>query len=105
MRPVLAGDVSNAACVLLGLPQGLRKSACRRMIRQAETAERHRLRTGRAHPQFGNGSLMAAARRYRRVPEPNFDCLDYCACFQMVLTEFLARNTAPTGSARCHKKP
>lgn len=103
MRPVLQGDVSNAACVLLGLPQGLRKSACRRMIRQAETAERHRLRTGRAHPQFGNGSLMAAARRYRRVPEPNFDCLDYCACFQLVLTELVARHPVPNLSGERHK--
>ncbi|QBF32262.1 hypothetical protein [Thalassococcus sp. S3] len=85
MRPVLHGDVTSAARVLLGTPEAQRRWMCRQMIGEAVLAERHRLRTGRMHPRWGNGSLMAAARRRVLADEPTFDDPDYCGCVETVL--------------------
>ncbi|WP_433989220.1 hypothetical protein SuNHUV7_35510 (plasmid) [Pseudoseohaeicola sp. NH-UV-7] len=51
----------------------------------SELADRHRARTGRVHPFWGNGSLMAAARAHPLAPEPDFDNDSYCACMELVL--------------------
>lgn len=85
MRPLLHGDVSNAARALLAAPRRQRSALCRRMIDEAEAADAHVRRTGRLHPFWGNGSLMAAARSRRLADEPGFDDPDYCECFEMVL--------------------
>lgn len=85
MRPLLHGDVSAAARVLLTLPPHSRDGYCRRLIAEAEAADRHVLKTGRLHPLFGNGSLMAAARTRPLADEPGFDDPDYCMCFETVL--------------------
>ncbi len=55
------------------------------MLREAEAADRFRLRHDRLHPRWGNGSLMAAARRYPMADEPGFDDAGYRRCFVMVL--------------------
>lgn len=85
MRPVLHGDVSNAARALLHVPRVLRKDLCARLIAEAEAADIHARREGRLHPMWGNGSLMSAARKRILADEPTFDDADYCACFEMVL--------------------
>lgn len=85
MRPVLHGDVSSAARALLRAPPAEREGLCLRMIEEAEIADRHVTATGRVHPQFGNGSLMSAARKRPLADEPGFDDLHYCSCFEMVL--------------------
>lgn len=89
MRPLLHGDVSNAARALLAAPGSCRADLCRRMIAEAEAADAHRERTGRLHPLWGNGSLMAAARRRALADEPGFDDAEYCECFEMVLRELI----------------
>ncbi len=91
MRPVLHGDVSAAARVLLNAPALGREVLCRRMIAEAEIADRHVHRTGRMHPLFGNGSLMSAARKRVLADEPGFDNRDYCLCFETVLRALIAR--------------
>lgn len=90
MRPVLHGDVSAAARALLAVPQPDRGALCVRMIHEAELADRHLERTGKLHPVYGNGSLMAVARNRALANEPGFDDLQYCRCFKMVL-HLLAR--------------
>ena len=85
MRPVLHGDVSTAARALLHVPAGRRSGLCRRLIAEAEIADRYRRLTGRLHPRFGNGSLMSAAFKYPLHREPNFDHRDYCCCVIQVL--------------------
>ncbi len=84
MRPVLHGDVSNAARALLNVPQMLRADLCVRMIREADAADAFARREGRLHPLWGNGSLMSAARKRVLADEPGFDNLEYCACFELV---------------------
>ena len=85
MRPVLHGDVSSAARALLSVPQIDRERLCIRMIAEAELADAHVLRTGRLHPIYGNGSLMAVARNRSLPDEPGFDNVGYCQCFETVL--------------------
>lgn len=85
MRPLLHGDVSAAARALLAAPPPERTRLCVRMIYEAELADNHRARTGRLHPVYGNGSLMAVARNRVLADEPGFDDLQYCQCFSLVL--------------------
>lgn len=80
MRPVLHGDIVSAARAVLTLPSGARKPAIRRMFLQAEAADTYRLRHGKAHPVWGNGSLMAVARMQPLPAEPALGDTDYCAC-------------------------
>lgn len=91
MRRVLYGDVSSAARVLVRARPEDRRRLCDRLIGEAEAADRHMRRTGRAHPLWGNGSLMAAARKRVLAPEPGFDDPDYCQCFEMVLRALIRR--------------
>jgi hypothetical protein len=85
MRPVLHGDVSSAARALLVVPEAGRAALCARMIAEAEAADRHVQMQGVLHPLWGNGTLMAAARKRVLADEPNFDNPDYCHCFETVL--------------------
>ncbi|WP_170414271.1 DUF7742 family protein [Ruegeria atlantica] len=85
MRPVLHGDVSTAARVLLNAPPADRERLCVKMINEADLADSYVGQTGRLHPLFGNGSLMTAARARPLADEPGFDDVQYCKCFEMVL--------------------
>lgn len=89
MRPVLHGDVSAAARVLLAAPPDTREALCVRMLAEAELAHRHVSATGRLHPLHGNGSLMATAHNRRLADEPGFDDLQYCQCFEVVLRNLI----------------
>jgi hypothetical protein len=61
MRRCLIGDLIEAATVVAA-SDFLDKSAyCQRLITQADAAHRYAKRYGRAHPLWGNGSLMARA--------------------------------------------
>ena len=85
MRPILHGDVSVAARALLAAPHADRGRLCARLIAEAEVAHHHVDETGRVHPVYGNGSLMAAAMGHNLADEPSFDDVTYCQCFEMVL--------------------
>lgn len=94
MRPVLHGDVSSAARALLLVPQSERDRFCIRMIAEAELADKHVADTGKLHPLFGNGSLMAAARSRKLGDEPSFDDVQYCQCFEMVMHHLIRFHTS-----------
>ncbi|MGI9367256.1 MAG: hypothetical protein ACR2O2_00340 [Ruegeria sp.] len=98
MRPLLHVDVSTAARALLFAPQQDRDSLCARMIAGAEQADLHVKRTGRLHPEHGNGSLMAAARFWPLADEPSFDNVQYCECFEMVMRHLIRHHASPTRS-------
>jgi hypothetical protein len=98
VRPILHGDVSNAARALLRVPAQLRADLCDRMIAEAEAAYRHAQSTRQMHPLWGNGSLMSAARKRPLANEPGFDDVDYCGCFSMVLEALIRRQISPRRS-------
>lgn len=68
MRTVLPGDLRAAACALLPLPLAARDAALARIVARAEAADRYRKRFGRAHPDWGDGTLAAAAGRVAAEP-------------------------------------
>ncbi|GAA0286001.1 DUF7742 family protein [Rhodovulum strictum] len=84
MRPVLPGDAVAAARALYARPSTERQAAMSLMLVHAEAADAYRKRFGRAHPVWGNGSLMALAQREALPPEPSLDDPDYCRCLAIV---------------------
>lgn len=100
MRPVQHGDVVAAARALLRLPETGRAAALRRMLAQARAADAYRKRLGKAHPEWGNGSLMAVALRGGVPPEPKLDVPDYCRCLVMVFEELVAWRMAQASHGR-----
>lgn len=91
MRRVFLGDALAAARALLGAPSSRRAWVLRRMIAEAQAADRYCQLTRRMHPLWGDGSLMSAALRRRSVPEPFLDDPEYRACVIDVLTELPSR--------------
>lgn len=87
MRALLHGDVVAAARAIYAMPGYERRQAVRRLLNEAEWADRHRADTGRAHPFWGDGSLMAAALAAPVPNEPPLWDDDYCDCLCIVLEE------------------
>ena len=89
------GDVVAAARVLFCTTPSERKAVLRRLLRQAQTADQYRLACGRAHPLWGDGSLMVAALKHSPPKEPQLDDLDYCDCMAQVFEALvtLGRNS------------
>ncbi len=95
MRPVLSGDVSAAARALLTVPASARGSLAKRLVILAEAADQYRRKLGKAHPFWGNGTLMAAALGRCPLPaERRMDDPDYAECFVTVLEALRDRRNA-----------
>lgn len=90
MRPVLHGDMTAAARALLCFPKDRRARAFALMITEAEAADKYRKVTGRRHPLWGNGSLMAAANARPQAPEPYLDDMEYCGIMALAFESLLA---------------
>lgn len=67
MRTVTTTDLIAAARVLMALPEPRRPAAMKALIARAAMADRHRRATGRQHPAYGNGTLLAAALAHPRA--------------------------------------
>lgn len=91
MRPVLHGDVTAAGRALLAVAPVARPQLLSRMLCEADAADMFRRETGRAHPLWGGGSLMAAAMARPRAPEPFLDDPEYAACLALVFDALVAR--------------
>lgn len=59
MRPVLEGDLTLLARAAVLWPAEQRVMRLERVFMQAHAADLYRKRFGRAHPRWGNGSVMA----------------------------------------------
>lgn len=90
MRPVLHGDMTAAARALLCFPEKRRVGVFNRMLTEAEAADKYRKSTGRCHPLWGNGSLMAAANTRPQAAEPFLDDLEYCSILALAFEGLLA---------------
>lgn len=103
MRPILHGDVVAAARLLMGIAPRDRPGVIVALLTRADAADRYRKRTGRVHPFWGNGSLLAAASVRGLRPEPFLDDPDYCQCFVEVfeaLVRWRAERCALSGRRR-----
>ncbi len=99
MRPLAPADLTVAARALIALPEAARAQTARRLVAEAEAADRYRRRTGRWHPLWGDGTLEAAARSRPLAPPPAWGERAHLSCLALVL-EALLDGTAPAGRAR-----
>lgn len=83
MRQLCHGDLSAAARALLRAPD--RAATMHRLLTQAHAADQFRKRTGRCHPNWGNGTLAASARTVPLPPEPYLSDATYLACLAEVI--------------------
>ena len=88
------GDVIAAARVLAPWPRACRPKLLWRLVQEAAHADAHRRRTGRMHPAWGDGSLMAAALRRRVAKEPSLADEDYREAVILVL-DWIGRHPRP----------
>ncbi|MEM0935048.1 MAG: hypothetical protein AAF865_04835 [Pseudomonadota bacterium] len=102
MRPVLHGDVAIVARVLYALPDREHPYRLARLLAAAETADSFLRTSGCAHPRYGTGSLMAAAARMPRAPEPDFDDDRYCACWIKVLSALIGHRAQKADGRGVH---
>jgi hypothetical protein len=70
MRRLYWSDLEAACAALLALPAEARTEGASALLAEAHAADRYARRFGRAHPRWGDGSLMAAARARTRAPAP-----------------------------------
>lgn len=85
MRPALHGDAVAAARVLVTVPETARAGTLAQMLARADAADAYRKRFGRAHPQWGSGTLMSLAQRGAVLrPEPDLGQSAYCRCLALV---------------------
>lgn len=91
MRPVLLTDLRAAAAVLAAAPEADWPGLAQRLVSEADAADRYRKRFGRAHCRFGTGSLMAAANRYRHMPEPADMTVQLMRAMIVVLSALVSR--------------
>jgi hypothetical protein len=65
MRAILIDDILALSHFLLLVPEPQRMRAVATLLAETHLADQFRKRTGRAHPQLGNGSLTSAAMMRR----------------------------------------
>ncbi len=97
-RPAL-GDASVLARVLMPHPLSRWPWVLRRIMAEARRADQVRLSTGRAHPIWGDGSLMAAGLRRPCLPEPFLDDTRYRWALILVLIAIEPSLSRKTGRA------
>ncbi len=76
MRRVLLGDMIAAAQVLAAANRPHRPALAQRLIAQSDAAHRYMKRFGRAHPEWGIGTLETRARQMGPAPHIGFDLAD-----------------------------
>ncbi|PIL18598.1 hypothetical protein P775_18680 [Puniceibacterium antarcticum] len=91
---MLHSDLILAARALLLDSPGARDTAADKLIAEADAADRYRRRFGRAHPHWGNGTLMARAGKWSLLPEPPLRDPDFSACLVSVLGALMRRGGA-----------
>ena len=85
MRAVLQSDVVSVARVLLRHPADEREALAAELIRRADAADRYARRLGKCHPDWGNGTLLAAAHKAPLAPERAWNDPAFLHCLQCAL--------------------
>ena len=70
MRPVGMSDLLCAGRAVMAVSPRFRAHAARALVRNADVADRFRVRNGAQHPRFGDGTLAAASRRAGMICGP-----------------------------------
>jgi hypothetical protein len=84
MRPILYGDLHEAARRLACLPLDRRQRAIGTILDQAQAADRWRKKFGVEHSSWGNGSLVMAVARAWPEPERSVSEIEYLSALAEV---------------------
>ena len=93
MRPILVSDVTSVARALLHVQPDHRPVLVDRIFQDADFGDRYTRRFKRVHPNFGDGTLAAAARKRRLADEPTFDDVQYGLCLKLVIAAILEKRS------------
>ena len=85
MRPVQMADLDAAMRLLLKVPSARRRLDMADLCARADIADRYRKRLRRLHPDFGDGTLMAAAMGQGLAPRPAAVTAEALSCLHIVL--------------------
>jgi hypothetical protein len=94
MLPLLQNDLRVAVRALEAVPPARRAALCGRMLRLAAAAEARARRTGRPHPRWGAGTLLAVAMRFPLAPEAPWDSPGALASARLLLEKLAERRAA-----------
>jgi len=86
MRPVGFDDLRTAARALMAVPQDARGALCARLLQRARWADCYVKRLSKLHPQWGDGTLRAAARPEELAHERWLGDQEYRDCCMLVLS-------------------
>ncbi len=89
MRALHLSDLNLGARTLLRARETDRAQFIKTLLEQAHTADKYRKRTGRAHPEFGNGTLSDACGAHARLPMPDRCDPQYLRCLSDVIKGIL----------------
>ena len=85
MRAVLHQDIVSLARCLLALPRKERRPFADLQVKLTDAADRYRVRFGRAHALYGNGTLASCCSQNESVSERRLDDPDYADCMIQAL--------------------
>lgn len=88
MRPLDHGDLIWAARAIVDVDPKDPRVFCAQLFTSAAQADAHRRRTGKSHPVWGNGSLMAVSAAFIKRAEPDFQDIAYIDAWQLVLSHW-----------------
>ncbi|WP_347313120.1 hypothetical protein [Defluviimonas sp. SAOS-178_SWC] len=90
MRTITHGDVTTVARAVRGLPPDEQRRVILKLLDRAHAADLFRKKFGRAHPFWGNGSLMAAVLVDTRAwAEPFLSDISYLEALSLVIDTVL----------------
>ncbi|MGJ8618206.1 MAG: DUF7742 family protein [Sulfitobacter sp.] len=102
MRSVYFSDLSVAARALLSVPPDHRENLCMQMMWEADWADKYTKRLGKAHLQWGNGTLMAAARTRQLQSERCFSDTEFAMCIGVIIKCLEMHRAAKACKSRLH---
>jgi hypothetical protein len=102
LREVHLSDLTVAARALLAVPPCLRTCLCVRLFDEADCADKFTKRMGKPHTNWGNGTLMAAARSRKILPERAFSDHEYASCIVLILQSLQHHRAAKACKSRLH---
>jgi uncharacterized protein YecE (DUF72 family) len=92
MRPPSASEIILLARVLTRIVDTDRQGSAMTLLSETDEAERYLRLTGRPHPVFGDGSLMARCHRLKPPSEALADDRDFLICLVIAANAMLSHS-------------
>lgn len=91
MRPIHLYDLDAAVRAMLAVTPDLRGPLARRIVCEADAADRYRKRFRKSHPRFGMGTLTSAVYRAPKADAPRQCSASYRAALSLLISAIAER--------------